>query len=139
YREEIAASELIALVLRTQVERLDGDGRVVTGARLWSAGAPAGEIALDYFVLCTGGLENSRLLLWSNEQSNGGVVPSPAALGRYWIEHPMYWGGQALLFDPDAISWDHESEAFFCPSPDALAARGILNFHIQVESRPYHG
>ncbi len=139
YRDEIAASELIALVLRTQVERLDGDGRVVTRARLWSAGAQAGEIALDYFVLCTGGLENSRLLLWSNEQSNGGVVPSPAALGRYWMEHPMYWGGQALLFDPGAISWDQESEAFFCPSPEVLAARGILNFHIQVESRPYHG
>ena len=61
-------------MLNTEVQTLLGDGRKVTSAKLWSQGAPAGEIALDYFVVCTGGLENSRLLLWSNEQSNGGVV-----------------------------------------------------------------
>ena len=53
----------------------------MTGAKLWSQGAPAGEIALDYFVVATGGLENSRLLLWSNEQSNGGVVPQCGSAG----------------------------------------------------------
>jgi choline dehydrogenase-like flavoprotein len=107
--------------------------------KLWSAGAPAGEIALPYFVLCTGGLENSRLLLWSNEQSNGGVVPHAEALGRYWMEHPMYWGAHVFLTNPAAVAYDSEGEAFFCPTPEAMAAKELLNFHIKIESVPYKG
>lgn len=139
FRDELSSSPYIAVVLNTEVERLVGDGRVVTSARLWSNGSPAGEIALDYFVVSTGGLENSRLLLWSNEQSNGAVVPQPAALGRYWMEHPMFQGGDALITDPGSIQWDRDGEAFFCPSPEAMAARGILNFHIQIVTMPYRG
>ena len=90
FMPELGRNPNVAVVLNTEVSELIGNGRTVTGAKLWSQGAPAGEIALDYFVVCTGGLENSRLLLWSNEQSNGGVVPNAAALGRYWMEHPMY-------------------------------------------------
>jgi hypothetical protein len=50
-------------------------------------------------------------------------VPNPAALGRYWMEHPMYWGGDALITNPGAIAWDGDGEAFLCPSPQAMAAR----------------
>lgn len=139
FRDELSKSPHVAVVLNTEVERLVGNGRAVTSARLWSNGSSAREIALDYFVVATGGLENSRLLLWSNEQSNGGVVPAPAALGRYWMEHPMYRGGDALITNPGSIQWDREGEAFFCPSPEAMAARGILNFHVQVVTMPYHG
>jgi len=139
FMDELSRNQFIAVILNTEVEHLNGNGRTVTSAKLWSNGAPAGEISVSYFVVCTGGLENSRLLLWSNEQSNGGVVPNAASLGRYWMEHPMYWGGDALITDTSAIEWDHEGEAFFCPSPEAMAARGILNFHIQIETMPYHG
>lgn len=129
----------IAVVLNTEVSELKGNGRAVTSAKLWSQGAPAGELTLDYYVVCTGGLENSRLLLWSNEQSNGGVVPNPAALGRYWMEHPMYIGGAAILTNEDVFRLDDYGQAFFAPTPEAMARRGILNFHIDVETMPYPG
>src|SRR5262249_43040274 len=77
---ELDKNPYVAVVLNTEVSELKGDGRIVTAAKLWSQGADAGELALDYFVVCTGGLENSRLLLWSNAQSNGAVVPNAAAL-----------------------------------------------------------
>ena len=105
FMPELDSNPNIAVVLDTEVSELMGNGHLVTGAKLWSQGAPAGEIALDYFVVCTGGLENSRLLLWSNEQSNGGVVPNAAALGRYWMEHPMYTAGDAIITDVEAIAW----------------------------------
>jgi choline dehydrogenase-like flavoprotein len=136
---EFTANKNIAVVLNTEVSELKGNGRIVTGAKLWSNGAPAGEIAFDYFVLASGGLENSRLLLWSNEQSNGGVVPQPAALGRYWMEHPMYTAGAAIITNKDAFYWDEEGEAFISPTPDATAKRGILNFHIEIQTMPYRG
>lgn len=136
---ELSTNRSIAVILNTEAEHLTGNGRTVTGVKLWSAGAPAGKIALPYFVLCTGGLENSRLLLWSNEQSNGGVVPHAEALGRYWMEHPMYWGAHVFLTNPAAVAYDSEGEAFFCPTPEAMAAKELLNFHIKIESVPYKG
>jgi len=139
FHDELDKSPLIALVLDTEVLQLNGNGRIVTSADLWSQGAPAGALALDYYVVCTGGLENSRLLLWSNERSKGGVVPNASALGRYWMEHPMYTAGAAIFTDLDRIEFDADGQAFFQPTAEALAKRGILNFHVEVETAPYPG
>ncbi|WP_394889152.1 FAD-dependent oxidoreductase [Mesorhizobium sp. AaZ16] len=138
YAAELGASKTIAVVLNTEVTELSGDGRSVTGGKLWSRGQAAGEIHAPYFVVATGGLENSRLLLWSNERSNGGVVPNAAALGRYWMEHPMYITGDALITN-QAFELDHEGEAFFMPSPEAIARLELPNFHVQLETAPYRG
>lgn len=139
YRGAIEASDRIALLLNTAVTELVGDGKRVTAARIVSNGRSAGEVTAAFFVAATGGLENSRLLLWSNERSNGGVVPHAAALGRYWMEHPMFWTGNMLVTDMSAFALDEEGEAFFMPSPGAIADRQVLNFHVQIETMPYHG
>ena len=75
FRSELDTSRSIAVVLNTTVLELAGNGKAVTGAKLWSAGAPAGDFTAPYFVVATGGLENSSLLLWSNAKANGVVVP----------------------------------------------------------------
>jgi choline dehydrogenase-like flavoprotein len=139
YRSELDTSANIAVVLNTTVLELAGNGKAVTGAKLWSAGAPAGDFTAPYFVVATGGLENSRLLLWSNAQSNGGVVPHARALGRYWMEHPMYWAGNAYITNMNALELDREGEIFMIPTPEAMAERGVMNFHIELETMPYHG
>jgi hypothetical protein len=139
YRDELDKSGSIAVVLNTTVLELMGNGRAVTGAKLFSAGAPAGDFSAPYFVVATGGLENSRLLLWSNAQSNGAVVPNARALGRYWMEHPMYWSGNAYITNREALEFDHEGEVFIIPTPAAMAERETCNFHIQLETMPYHG
>lgn len=139
FHPELETNPNIAVVLNTEVFTLKGNGRMVTGVELWSQGKPAGSLSFDYYVACTGGLENSRLLLWSNEQSNGGVVPNAAALGRYWMEHPMYTTGAAIFTSYDGIEFDADGHAFFAPTFDALMRREVLNFHIQVETAPYPG
>lgn len=139
YADEIAKSQTIALVLDTYASELAGDGTRVTGARIWSGGKDAGAFTADYFVVCTGGLENSRLLLWSNERSNGGVVPHAEALGRYWMEHPTFEGGNAILANYDEFEVDASSEAFFSPSPEAMARLGIMNFGVRLIEMPYPG
>jgi choline dehydrogenase-like flavoprotein len=139
FRSEIEKSGQIALVLNTYVTELAGDGKKVTSAKLWSGGADGGEFSAKTFVICTGGLENSRLLLWSNQNSSYGVVPQPAALGRYWMEHPQFEGGDAILFDSSMFEHDAAGEAFFSPTPKAIAERQIMNFGIRLIERPYPG
>ena len=139
YAAPIAESPMIALILNTQVDELVGDGSVVTAAKIRSRGAVAGELVAPFFVIATGGLENARLLLWSNERSNGGVVPHATALGRYWMEHPMFEVGTGFITNTDAMAFDHEGDAFFTPTVEAMAAREVLNFHVQIESMPYRG
>jgi choline dehydrogenase-like flavoprotein len=139
YRAEFDAAPNIALVLNTTVLNLNGDGKRVSSAALWSNGSPAGEISADTFIVCTGGLENSRLLLWSNEVSNGGVVPQSKALGKYWMEHPQFEPADAILFDKSAIEFDETNEAFFSPSQSAMARLGIMNFGARLIQMPYHG
>lgn len=136
---EIEASKTIALVLDTCVSELQGDGSRITGAKIWSAGRDQGIATADYYVPCTGGLENSRLLLWSNERSNGGVVPHAEALGKYWMEHPQFEGGNAIMNNPDQFEMDDVSEAFFSPSLEAMERKQILNFGIRFIKMPYHG
>jgi len=66
-------------------------------------------------------------------------VPKASALGRYWMEHPMYTAGAAIFTDLDRIEFDADGQAFFQPTAEALAKRGILNFHVEVETAPYPG
>lgn len=138
YRDQLEQSKLIAVVLNTEVSELAGNGQMITAAKLWSRGQAAGQIEARYFVVATGGLENSRLLLWSNERSNGGVIPKAAALGRYWMEHPMYYAGDALITN-QTFELDAEGEAFFMPSPEAMARLELPNFHVEIETAPYPG
>ena len=139
FHDEIAASSHIALVLNTYVTALTGDGKRVTGARIWSAGKDAGTLEAETYVPCTGGLENSRLLLWSNATSNGGVVPHAEALGRYWMEHPQFKGGDIVITNEPDVEYDVADEAFFSPSPQAMERLGIGNFGVRFIRMPYDG
>ena len=139
YRADLEASMLIAVVMNTMATDLSGDGQRVTSANLWSQGKVAGAIDAEHFVTCTGGLENSRLLLWSNQKTNGAVVPHAAALGKYWMEHPQFEPAVALLFDESAFEWDAQGEAFFSPTATAMERLGIMNFGARLIRKPYRG
>jgi len=139
FADELDKSRNIAVVLNTYATELAGDGKRVNGAKLWSNGQEAGAFSADYFIVCTGGLENSRLLLWSNQRSNGGVVPNATALGRYWMEHPTFEGGNAILADYGEFEVDAVNEAFFSPTLAAMERLRIMNFGIRLIETPYAG
>jgi hypothetical protein len=117
FRDEIKKDSHIALVLNTYATALNGDGTRITGARIWSAGKDAGTLEAETYVPCTGGIENSRLLLWSNELSNGGVVPHAEALGRYWMEHPQFQGGDIVITMQPDVEFDQSARRFSHPHP----------------------
>ena len=62
------------------------------------------EVQPRLVVLATGGLENARLLLSSREQIPEGVANRSGNVGRYFMEHPHYYGG-AYAVMPSGLSY----------------------------------
>src|SRR5439155_23329412 len=62
-------------------------------------GSPFSVTARAY-VLATGGLENARLLLASDEVRPDGVGNDHGLVGRYFMEHPRFRAGLIVPADP---------------------------------------
>jgi choline dehydrogenase-like flavoprotein len=54
-------------------------------------------IVAKYFILATGGIENARLLLMSNNTVKAGLGNQNDLVGRFFTEHPHFYFG-ALIF-----------------------------------------
>ena len=64
YFEHIKKSKKIFLMLNTQLSHFEGKNKIIEKAICISNGRNI-EITSKEFILCCGGIENSRLLLWS--------------------------------------------------------------------------
>jgi choline dehydrogenase-like flavoprotein len=97
------------------------------------------ELRARQVVLCSGGIENCRLLLWAHARSQGRIVPEPAALGRYWSEHPHFTLGEALLDERAPFAYDAWNMAWVMPQPDAMRDLGMLNIGLRLVRRDREG
>ena len=139
FGDALERSPHIAVVLNAYATDLVARGRRVVAANLHGDGRASARIAAPRFVVAAGGIENARLLLWSNIRSPDPVVPEPRALGRYWMEHPEFFVGEAIIFDRRRLSSEPDGWSFFAPSPEAMAAGRIMNHHVHVRPRSYRG
>ena len=90
YRVPVEQSKTIGLLLNTPVlELVPGKGRIES-IKVSTGTVGPQDVQVEQVCVCTGGIENSRLLLWSNSRNAGGVVPEAGSLGRYWMEHPVH-------------------------------------------------
>ena len=53
------------------------------------------------FVLAAGGIENARLLLASTSQCPSGLGNEHDVVGRYYMDHPIYFSTEMIPRDPD--------------------------------------
>ena len=53
------------------------------------------KITSNFFILASGGIENSRILLFTKEQNN--LLKNNSAIGMYWMTHPWFLGGYGVL------------------------------------------
>lgn len=135
YREQIKKSSLISVLLNSPVKSIVPKEGRISNIEIESEGKIQ-HIESTYFSLCTGGIENSRLLLWSNVQHNGGVVPHAETLGKYWMEHPHHDIGQTLMFQPTGLNRDEAWMRVFSPTKQYLHNHGIGNFGIRFYPVP---
>lgn len=75
YRDHIKNSKLIGLLINSPVSDLVSINNKIVGINLISKNGVKQQIKAEYFSLCSGGIENSRILLWSNQLHKGSVVP----------------------------------------------------------------
>jgi choline dehydrogenase-like flavoprotein len=126
YRTAVVDHPDIFLCLNANATRIVADEQRVTGVALADfAGRDTIAVAENY-VLAAGGVENSRLLLWSNEVSGGRVVKRPASLGRYWMDHPTFTLG-------DFVAFKRFDGAYFSLAPDRQRSLGLLHCGLRFD------
>jgi len=89
----------------TKIE-LDESGRRVAALETKTLNGRAHRVEAGVFVLATGGIENSRLLLVSNVGNNRDQV------GRYFMDHPFFFSGVVRFNDPSLEFNIHTLEGY---------------------------
>jgi choline dehydrogenase-like flavoprotein len=97
YRDRLKSSQKITCVINANLTGLKTDGRNVVAATVTNFSGQSRSVKAKQYILAMGGIENSRMLLWFNHQTNGSLIDLRAPLGRYWMEHPGYKVGNALV------------------------------------------
>lgn len=98
YRSLIETSENIDCFLNANLTRFttDGTAESVQTAQVQCLNGIFFSITARYFILAVGAIENSRLLLLSNDVIPEGLGNRNDLVGRYFMEHPNSHGGQIV-------------------------------------------
>ncbi|TVP47379.1 MAG: GMC family oxidoreductase [Halomonas sp.] len=132
YATTLNDSITLECCLTANLVALETQGGRVTSASFKNYQGDYRKVRARYFVLACGGIDNSRLLLWCNQQTQGQLIPNDATLGRYWMEHPHATVGKALLFNPAALGLDDDYNVFLSPTAQSIASRQILNCGLRL-------
>ena len=95
FRNQIEKSNYIKLILNTQVTHFEGDDNTTHYAVCYT-NKKKYKIKSKYFILACGGIENSRILLWTKEK-NIAFVDGNLPIGKYWMCHPWMLGGVGVI------------------------------------------
>ncbi|MFT3801751.1 MAG: GMC family oxidoreductase [Burkholderiaceae bacterium] len=140
YRESLEKSPNVTVVTQAALINVTEQSGQITGLIVRGADNRDVTITARRYVLCAGGIENSRLLLWFNATNHNRIVKDPTALGRYWMEHPHFTLGEALL-NTKQVPWtfDQKSTAYISPTTRAIHERHVLNCALRLHPMHYEG
>ena len=136
YHASIAASSNLAVYLETALVGFEREGQRIRAATLRRRSGETFSLRAGQFIMCMGGIENSRMLLWINEQNNRELIPSPDMIGRYWMEHPHAQLGE-VLFENLPPGFFHNDEATFALTRARQDQEDLFNAALQVEKYSY--
>ncbi len=132
YLGEIRDAERIALGIHANLVdlRLDDSLTRVEGAvfRGYAADDPGFTVRARTYCLCTGGLENPRLLLNFTRQVPAGIGNQNGLVGRYFCDHLRMQVGEAIFHEiPDA------EVRYFTPTEAFLAEHRTLSIVLHLD------
>ncbi|MDF2369027.1 FAD-dependent oxidoreductase [Sneathiella sp.] len=102
YRAALQASDTIGLMLNANIVDVVVNDRNISAAIFKSYNGKELTVRADKFVLATGGIENSRILLWLHQNQGDALYDGALPVGNYWMEHLEYILGEALV-DSDIV------------------------------------
>lgn len=144
YGGELEGASNIDVLLHANVTniRATADARAVQRLDIATLNGLRHQVEAKVFVLATGGLENPRLLLLSNDVMPDGLGNRHDLVGRYFMEHPHFGGlGQVVVREIDRlpkIVWrrvavdGREAQASFIPTEGFLRRNRLLNITFMV-------
>lgn len=96
-------------------------------------------IDAKYFVLAAGGIENARILLYSNKQIKVGIGNTNDMAGRFFQEHPHCTIGHIKLNDHIKEYYKIKQKKFiyrywnyFAPTENSIIKDGTLNYGLRL-------
>jgi choline dehydrogenase-like flavoprotein len=133
YQAEIEASAEIACYLNANLVdlRLNDAGNEITSAvfRTYDLAAEPVAVKARTYALCTGGIENARLLLNFDSQAEGGIGNRTGWVGRCFADHPHFVLAECVL---RVLVRERE---FYQPTELFMEEHGCLNFGLRLEPR----
>ena len=126
YFKAIKESENIYVSLNSNLVNLEFNNKTIKTACFKSFNKRSAYVNAGKFILTTGGIENSRLLKWINKVNNFNLLPKNTPIGNYWMEHPHYKVGEALV----DRRW---ADKYISLSSDIRKNFGIYNAGIRFE------
>ena len=105
YRDSIDKLKNVKVYLHANATRIiqDQNTEEVTGVKVKTLSGLNLKVNSRFTILATGGIENARLLLNSNEISEFGIGNDNDLVGRYFMEHPMV--PASMLVRPCVSPW----------------------------------
>ncbi|MEJ1240025.1 GMC family oxidoreductase [Chryseolinea sp. T2] len=106
YRDEMAASSNVSVYLNANATLIDANegANAVNNIRVSCLNGNKFEVRAKSFVLAAGALENSRLLLASNNRQASGLGNRHDVVGRYFMDHPLVDFGMLFPFNRSVIA-----------------------------------
>lgn len=105
YRVNVETASDVLCLLHASVLRLETNeaGTRVTVAKVAGPGNRRINIQARFFVVATGGIENSRLLLLSGPVGSHGLGNEKDQVGRHFMEHPNFDASEVVLNNIAAV------------------------------------
>lgn len=147
YRESLAKAARVSVVLHCNVYKIETNATAtaVRALRVRTlTGEKKGTILADNYILACGGMENTRMLLLTNEVDRAGLANRCGLLGKYFTQHIEAVVGRIASADAAGIAETFGQRSFAdglirahpALSAKAQQAGGLLNagFAINAEN-----
>ena len=95
YKSYLEKSKNIHIILNCQLSHFEGsNGNIENAVCLYQNSLK--KIKSKYYILACGGIENSRILLWTREK-NEKLIDKNLPIGKYWMNHPWIMSGVGVI------------------------------------------
>jgi len=139
YKTYIKKSKKIHLILNCQLSHFEGKGKKILSATCFFENKTK-KIQSKYFILACGGIENSRILLWTREK-NTNLINKNLPIGEYWMHHPWIVSGIGLINKKKLKKKlnnrfiDYDGPLHFAASKNLIEEKKILSAAIYMNAK----
>ena len=119
FYDKIKKSNYISLLLNTVFMEFEGSKKVITNIKCFQNNTY--KLNAKYYVLSCGGIENSRMLLWSRFK-NENLFNKNIPIGKYYMDHPYHFAADGIINYQELKNFlnnrKYKNKAFFSCYPN---------------------